>query len=477
MPVVIAVTYPFALATSVSSSSSQVGARATTFIFFGVAVVVGGWLARRLSGPRRPMERVGTIAVAAVCFLGSMMFGSGPDWSYVPGPYLVGADARSVTPATLAVSEWASTNLVVGSHIAVDIDNGPVINAIGHLDPVTAIGGLVNAGPLFFNRTIGPYDISLIRKAQIRYILIDDRLAQSLPLFGTYIEPGELGTSTKPRRLTLAELNKWSSVPGARLIYDNGPIRIYDLASLLQLSQTAPTPGPIDGSRGTGVDWIVLLVALIAAGVWLVRWRRVRKTSRLDERSALFFMLVVMAAGLFGAFMIVPTSFSPRLVGLCVLAVLIVAGLRPVRTTAGSPPESGDDSSRAAPPRQRHRPPAPGRVWERASSQMALACVGLALVAAGGSSLYVAARKQWVPPAQLSVLYRPSGQAVATVELGSAGPVAARIELATAGEVVWSRALVPTAATQSVVLPPRLPLLASQVLLISDGRTLRNVDG
>ena len=95
----------------------------------------------------------------------------------------------------------------------------------------------------------------------------------------------------------------------------------------------------------------------------------------------------------------------------------------------------------------------------------------------GGSSLYVAARKQWVPPAQLSVLYRPSGQAVATVELGSTGPIAARIELTTAGEVVWSRALVPTATTQSVVLPRRLPLLASQVLLISGGRTLRSVDG
>lgn len=483
VPVVIAVGYPFALGTSVSSSSSQVGARATTFIFFGVAVVVGGWLARRLSGHRQPREQMGTVAVAAVCFLGSMMFGSGPDWSYVPGPYLVGAEARSVTPATLAVAEWASTHLVVGSHIAVDIDNGPVLGAIGHLDPITAIGGLVNAGPLFFDRTIGPYDISLIRRAAIRYILIDERLAQGLPLFGTYIEPGETGSSTRPTRLTLKELNKWNSVPGARLIYDNGPIRIYDLASLLQLSPTAPTPGPIDGSDGTGVDWIVLPVALIAAGIWLIRLRRLRRSIRFDEKTVLFWTLAVMVVGLFGAFMIVPTSFSPRLVGLGVLAVLIAIGLRPLGTAAGPAPERAHASAAASSSevrgaRRREGTAARGRVRApSASSQVALACAGLALVAAGGSSLYVAARKQWTPPAQLSVLYRPSGQAVATVQLGSSGPVASRLEITTGGEVVWSRSMSRTAATQSVVLPRALPLLASRVVLIASGRMLRAVDG
>ena len=180
-----------------------------------------------------------------------MMFGSGPDWSYVPGPYLVGADARSVTPATLAVAEWASTHLVVGSHIAVDIDNGPVHQRHRPPRPGHRDRWARQHRPTLLRPEHRPLrHLADPQGADIRYILIDDGSRESLPLFGTYIEPGELGTSTKPRRLTLAELNKWNSVPGARLIYDNGPIRIYDLASLLQLSPTAPTPGPIDGSRG-----------------------------------------------------------------------------------------------------------------------------------------------------------------------------------------------------------------------------------
>ena len=89
----------------------------------------------------------------------------------------------------------------------------------------------------------------------------------------------------------------------------------------------------------------------------------------------------------------------------------------------------------------------------------------------------LAARRQWNPPAQLSVLYNQSGQAVASVALGSAGPVASTLEVTVGGEVVFSHALVPTTATQSVVLPRTLPLQASRVLLVSGGHTRRAVDG
>ena len=110
-PVVIAAAYPIALLTRLSSASADVGARAMAFIFFGMAVVVGGWLAARLTAGLRPQWRAVILAVAAVCFLGSMMLGSGPDWSYVPGRYLVGADQRSVGSPSLALAQWASTHL------------------------------------------------------------------------------------------------------------------------------------------------------------------------------------------------------------------------------------------------------------------------------------------------------------------------------------------------------------------------------
>lgn len=82
----IATTYPLAMLTNVSSAAKDVGSRTTTFIFFGMAVVIGGWLARRLLTRRRLIERVATIAIAVVCFLGSTLYGGGPiahsgEWS------------------------------------------------------------------------------------------------------------------------------------------------------------------------------------------------------------------------------------------------------------------------------------------------------------------------------------------------------------------------------------------------------------
>ena len=86
LPAVIAATYPLSVLANVTSGSKLVAERATTFIFFGVAVVVGAWLARRIAQERGMIERLGTIAVATIVFLGSLLFGIGPLVSLLPGP-------------------------------------------------------------------------------------------------------------------------------------------------------------------------------------------------------------------------------------------------------------------------------------------------------------------------------------------------------------------------------------------------------
>ena len=229
LPAVIAAIYPLTLLANISSDSKLVAGRATTFIFFGVALVVGAWLARRIANDRRMLERGATIGVATLCFLGSLLYGGGPLPSLLPGPYRVGGDELSLGAPSLAVAHWADANLPADSHVAVDRDNGALLNAIGGVDPVTAQAGLVNPAPLFFDHQLSPFDISLIREADIRYIVVDDRLAQGLPLYGIYISDGEpLG------RLTLSDLNKFDSYPGIKRIYDNGPIQVYDLSALLR---------------------------------------------------------------------------------------------------------------------------------------------------------------------------------------------------------------------------------------------------
>ena len=305
LPAVIAATYPISVLANVSSYSKLVAERADTFIFFGVAVVVGAWLAGRISRRRRMLERIATIAVATVCFLGSLLFGAGPLATLLPGPYRVGADELSLGSPSLAVAHWADTHLPAGSHVAADRDNGALLNAIGGVVPVTAEGGLVNPASLFFDRRLSPFDISLVRQADIRYVVVDDRLAKGLPLYGIYVAYGE-----PHARLTLEELNKFSSYPGIKRIYDNGPIQVYDLSQLFPPSpQAAPAGAPVGGS---GLDVGAFVLFVLVAVLWMLRLRRRTEPFRHVEHLAVCGLVGALVVGVFGAFLVRLTARPAR---------------------------------------------------------------------------------------------------------------------------------------------------------------------
>jgi hypothetical protein len=501
LPAAIAATYPLALLSNISSDVKEIGARTTTFIFFGVAVVVGGWLARRLLMQRRVMERLATIGVAVICFLGSTLYGGGPLPILVNGPYIVGAHERSLGSPSLALANWASTHLPAGSHVAVDRDNAGLLNDFGKVDPVTPINGSDNPAPLFFHQQLTPSDISLIRKDDIRYIVTDTRLTEGLPLFGAYIAPGETG---HPTRLTAAELEKFNSARRVHRIYDNGAIQVYDLSRLLGDRPLVVPRDSVRSHRATGTVVVVLVLAISAATVWLLRLRRRAKLVPIDEHMVVCGMVGALAIGLFGAFAILLIHLPPGPIAILSLLALLALGLRPpgwrmhpernVHRWAASPPEpsesttephmasaasnvAGTEVTSSGPVLESPGQP-PGRT-HRPRSQFVLGCIGLALIAGGASIAVAAAQKEWVPPPELSIEVR-HGQVerpVASVDLGTAAPISAHLAVVTRGQVLWSIPLSSNSGTQNVVLPADVLHPGSQVLLIADGRTIRNVYG
>ncbi len=504
IPAAIAATYPLTLLANISSTSKLVAGRATAFIFFAVAVVVGGWLASRLSRNRRLIERIVTIVVATVCFLGSLLYGGGPLPSYVPGPYLVGADERSVGPPSLAVSQWIATHLPADSRVAVDRDNGALLNDLGHVDPVTTTSGSANPAPLFFDRQLTPSDTALIRQDNIRYIVIDTRLTEALPLYGTYIAANE---TRAPTLLTRAELNKFNSIPRVRRIYDNGPIQVYDLGGILGKSPLVAPGGALYPVGGTGTDPTVLIVGLLVGGVWLFRLRRRSRRARISEHFVVCGIVGAMTIGLVGAVALTPTRLALGPSALVPLLALLALGLipkswrqrapwiRPHRTTRSPTPDVSTAGRVEASP--------PGSVWtdataktaseaaissrpssgnkpdrtRRARTQIALGWTGLALFVFGASLSIAAARREWVPPPELSVVYGPAGRPVADVTLGSAGPISAQLEVVAGGHIRWSTPLAANPAPQDINLPAKIVGLGSQVRLVSRGHTLRQVNG
>ncbi len=472
LPAAIAATYPLAMLSNLSSDAKEIGARTTTFIFFGVAVVAGGWLAGRVSTRRRVIERMATIGVAVICFLGSTLYGGGPLPLLVNGPYIVGAHERSLGSPSLALANWVSTHLPAGSHVAVDRDNAGLLNDFGQVAPVTPLNGANNPAQLFFDQRLTPSDLSLIRRDDIRYIVTDTRLTEGLPLFGAYIAPGETG---RPTRLTAEELEKFNSTPGVYRLYDNGAIQVYDL-SLLLGEQPLVVPGYSVRSIGaTGTDVAVLILAILVAAVWLLRLRRRARLVPFDEHTVVCGMVGALAIGLFGAFAILLIHRPPGPVAIFSLLALLALGLRPARwkMRVAAADAAGTEVTSRGPVLESPGQP-PGRA-HRARSQLVLGCAGLALFAAGASVAVAAARKEWVPPPELSI---EAGQRpVASVDLGTAAPIPAHLAVVTGGRVLWSAPLPSDSATQNVVLPADVLRPGSHVLLVAGGRTIRDVSG
>lgn len=228
--------YPATFTGRFASGVSEICDRATTFAFLPLALGVA-WLLRHRETTAERHRRTARLsarptvllALIGVGFLGGLILGTGPDWGRLPGSYLVVADSRSLDAETLAVAQWAGGHLTPGSSVLADRVPATLLSSVGRLWPEAGPRDGVEPATLYFSAT---WDAEQTRTAQVlglHYLYVDTRLSSSLPHEGWYFYPGETPDS---RRLTAAELTKFTSVPGIVAVYQHGPISIYDLSGL-----------------------------------------------------------------------------------------------------------------------------------------------------------------------------------------------------------------------------------------------------
>lgn len=230
-----ALVYPVSLALHFTPSGAEVAGRMSEFLFLGVAAVVAlsideVWPAE--APPARVRAAVAGIAGwLAVVLCGGVLIGW-PPVQILPGPYLVGADSRSVSAPGIAAATWSLRHLGPDNRFATDAVDRELIATYGDQDPITEYRDNVDTARLFLSPTFDAEDRAILRRGHIRYILVDERLATARPVFGIYFEnPPETTPASRP--IPSKWLNKFGSVPGASLVYDSGDIRIYDMGALL----------------------------------------------------------------------------------------------------------------------------------------------------------------------------------------------------------------------------------------------------
>jgi hypothetical protein len=127
-----------------------------------------------------------------------------------------------VDPEEIAVARWTLAALGPDNRFAVDFGNCPVLGSYGDQNPVLDVGFLYTS-PAYTSA-----DIRQVQAQAIHYILVDQRLSQSLPASGRYFPIDQnAGGYTHP--IPLADLTKFNHVPQVSRIFDDGNIVIYDL--------------------------------------------------------------------------------------------------------------------------------------------------------------------------------------------------------------------------------------------------------
>ena len=171
VPLAIAVVYPCLQLARFAPSAAEVADRASTFVTMAMALVVGAWLAPRI-------QTFGALVVPGlvVLILGGTLIGSGPDWQRVPGPYLAGAEQRSIDAETVAVAQWAGTYLPADSRVAADSTFSRVLPNFAPVTTITQPAGFDSMTPLFIAHSVDQQVLELILHNDVDFIVVDTRM-------------------------------------------------------------------------------------------------------------------------------------------------------------------------------------------------------------------------------------------------------------------------------------------------------------
>ena len=231
---IVSLFYSISQLLRLTNSGAEASDRASAFIFIAVSCVLAIFIIQ--FWPIRWLNWKQTTSITcaiSVIFMGGIILGAGTPPSFLPGPYQVSADARSIEQEGIQAAIWAHAHLGSNNRMATDRVNQLLMSTYGDQHLVTPIGDNVDVTDVFFSPTLGSYEISLLKRAQVRYLVVDLRLSSALPEVGYYFEQGEPEAYQRTAPIDREYLTKFDSISGINRVFDSGDIVIYDIGGLI----------------------------------------------------------------------------------------------------------------------------------------------------------------------------------------------------------------------------------------------------
>jgi hypothetical protein len=211
------------LALRIAPSAWETGNRLSEFLFVGLAFVLayaGFELLRHW--PSRPRLARGVLAgIISLVLIGNAI--SGWPWdSQLPRPLRISANGKTIVSPPLAMAEWAAHDIANGRFAAPTADANLLL-VPGDKSVLT--GPYPNVEGVLKDPDLGSWQLPLLRRHKLRYVVSDLRPAAADGIRGYYFTTDRSSEGRLPRSVT----SKFNRVPGVARIYANGPITVFDL--------------------------------------------------------------------------------------------------------------------------------------------------------------------------------------------------------------------------------------------------------
>jgi hypothetical protein len=230
--------FPISQVFRFTNFGSEITDRGASFLFIPISCILAVfisqfWPARQLKLVQRSL----ITGMMSVLFLGGAILGAGPPWELLPGPYLVAADQRSIEPEGIETAQWAYVYLGPDNRMAADRINKLLMDTYGDQDAILGLEDNVNLSPIFFSSGIGTDAVAILRRANVRYIVVDLRLGKALPALGFYVDSSEPDAFQHTTPINSNALTKFDASPEIGRVFDCGDILIYDIGGLTNASK------------------------------------------------------------------------------------------------------------------------------------------------------------------------------------------------------------------------------------------------
>lgn len=207
---------------------AELSGRLLTFAALFTSLAVAYVLVPTWPVPERFVRYLRPAALTAIIciFLGAMESGWPAPWELLPGKHHVAGFESGVNRQNTTAAKWFGRYAPRNRRVLCEISMCDLVGVYAHAIP------LPEEASIYYAPHMNQRIIDTIHHRAIEYLFVDLRMSREAPVTGHFFQTTTSEAGRHEGAVPLSGLTKFRGVRGISLIYDNGPVQIYDVRRL-----------------------------------------------------------------------------------------------------------------------------------------------------------------------------------------------------------------------------------------------------